>query len=192
MHGWDSNGGSMDKTKWFALKVRERYERAISDAIAGKDIETFLPAYSVRRQWSDRVKKHEVPLFAGYVFCRVEPAERMPILTIPGVHYFVGIGHEPEPIGDSEIESIRALIRSGVAPFPRAYLAEGERVRVEDGPLRGVEGVLLREGNADQLVVSIELLHRSVAVTLDRDSVAPLECRRHGIAGAVSSERVIL
>ena len=180
MTKWDSNGGSMQETIfWFAVKVRAHFEHRIANALDGKGIETFLPLYPVRRKWSDRVKTIELPLFPGYLFCRIDPAKRMPVLTVPGVHYFVGAAMIPQPLADSEIESIRALARSGAA-VPRPYLATGERVRVEDGPLRGVEGVLLHGGDADQLVVSIELLKRSVALTIDRDSLAPLGHRtRH-------------
>ena len=193
MPAWDPNSGSMDENNfWFALKVRERYERHIADALAAKDIESFLPVYSVRRQWSDRVKSLEVPLFAGYVFCRINPARRSPILIIPGVQYFVGIGREPQPVEDSEIESIRTLVRSGMASSPRPYLTEGQRVRVQDGPLRGVEGVLVKAGDAHQLVLSIDLLQRSVAVTLDRDSVLPVASRPYGGVPAALPMRVAL
>jgi transcription antitermination factor NusG len=171
----DSNGDSMVENKsWFAVKVRERFERNICEGLEGKDIETLLPVYSVERRWSDRVKMLEVPLFSGYVFCRIDPAKRMRVLSVPGVHYFAGIGQAPQPISDSEAESLRALVRAGAAATPRSYLAEGERVRVQDGPLRGMEGVLLRGGDADQLVLSIDLLHRSVALTIDRASLTSL------------------
>jgi transcription antitermination factor NusG len=183
MHKCDSHDGSMGEKKfWFAVKVRERFERNIADGMDGKDIETLLPMYAVKRGWSDRIKITEVPLFAGYVFCRIDPADRLPVLTIPGVHYFAGIGRAPEPIADSEIGSLLALVRSGAAAQPRPYLIEGESVRVEDGPLRGAEGILLRVGDTDQLVLSIQMLQRSVAVTLDRDSVAPLERARPATA----------
>lgn len=175
MNKCDSNGDSMGENKsWFAVKVRERFERNICEGLEGKDIETLLPVYSVERRWSDRVKTFEIPLFSGYVFCRIDPAKRMPVLSIPGVQYFAGIGHAPEPLSDSEADSILALMRAGAAATPRPYLAEGERVRVKDGPLRGMEGVLSRGGDADQLVVSIDLLHRSVALTIDRDSLTSL------------------
>jgi transcription antitermination factor NusG len=171
----------MGKNKfWFALKVRERFERSVAGTMESKDIEAFLPAYSVSRRWTDRVKVLEVPLFAGYVFCQIDPADRAQVLTIPGVHYFVGGGRVPMTVADSEIESIRTVVQSNAKVSCRPYFTQGERVRVEDGPLRGVEGVLA-EGCADdvdQLVVSIELLQRSVSVAIDRDLLTPLEPRR--------------
>jgi transcriptional antiterminator NusG len=186
MHNWDPNSGSIGKNKnWFAIKVRDRFERRVTEGMEYKNIETFLPVNSFRRRWSDRVKTLDVPLFAGYAFCRIERAHRVPILTIPGVQYFVGAAREPAPVPDSEIESIRALLRSGVTPSPRPYLAGGEQVRIEDGPLRGVQGVLLMGEDGDQLVVSISLLQRSLTVTVDRDSVAALSgVRSTALCGA--------
>jgi transcription antitermination factor NusG len=185
----------MGKNKfWFAIKVRERFERSVSGTMESKDIETFLPAYPVPRRWTDRVKVLEVPLFAGYVFCRIDPADRAQVLTIPGVHYFVGAGRVPMPVADSEIESIRTLIQSNATLSCRPYLSQGERVRVDDGPLRGVEGVLLEGGqdDADQLVVSIELLQRSVGVAIDRDSLTPLQPARPATNFVVPRMRVNL
>jgi transcription termination/antitermination protein NusG len=169
---------------WFAVKVREKFEGVVSKGMNAKNIETFLPTYSVRRRWSDRVKMLSVPLFPGYAFCRLHPSDRRAVLTIPGVHYVVGFGREPAPLEESEIESIRTLVRSGADLSPRRYLVEGERVCVEDGPLRGVVGVFLRTGNRGELVVSIQLLRRSVSIAIAPDLIAPLRssCERRSTA----------
>ncbi len=178
MRNWDSDGGSTPESStkfWYAVKVRQRFERMIESALLGKGIETFAPLYTERRRWSDRIKEVEVPLFSGYLFCRIDPEHRMPVLTIPGVQYFVGIGRAPAAVADEEIESLRAVVRSGALFAPRPYLAAGERVRVEEGPLRGAEGILVREKGTDELVVSVSLLQRSVAVTVERDAVVPAD-----------------
>lgn len=175
MQKWDSNGGSMDgKRSWFAVKVRERWEQQIAEALIAKNIETFLPLATERRKWSDRVKTITTALFPGYIFCRVDPASRLPVLVIPGVHYFAGAAHVPEPVPDSEIESMQALMRSGLTALSRPYFSKGDRVRIWEGPLRGVEGVLLEAAHGLELVVSISLLQRSVAVVIDAAWVLPL------------------
>ena len=176
MRKWESDGGSTPETGtkfWYAVKVRERFERTIESALLGKGIETFLPLYTERRRWSDRIKEVEAPLFGGYIFCRIDPAHRLPVLTIPGVQYFAGIGRAPAAVPEEEIESLRAVVRSGALLAPRPFLAAGERVRVEGGPLRGAEGILVREKGTEELVVSVSLLQRSVAVTVNRDAVLP-------------------
>jgi transcription antitermination factor NusG len=177
---WESDGGSTNEAKqrfWFAVQVRERFERYIENALAGKNIETFVPLVTQRHRWSDRTKELQVPLFAGYVFCRIDPEVRLPVLTVPGVHYFVGIGKAPAPIADEEIESIRALVQCGAMVTPRPFLTEGQKIRVEDGPLQGVEGILIRNKGSNELVVTVTLLQRSVAVTVERDAVVPVKDR---------------
>ena len=115
-----------------------------------------------------------MPLFDGYVFCQLDPCERMPVLVTPGVLKFVGIGKTPVPVEQGEIAAIQKLVQFGSVVRPWPFLREGERVRVDDGPLRNVEGILLRGEDADEVVVSITLLQRSVAVKIDRALVTPI------------------
>jgi transcription antitermination factor NusG len=159
---------------WFAIQVRTRYEKQVAQSIESKNIHTFLPLYAARRRWSDRTKEVHVPLFDGYVFCQLDPCERMPVVVTPGVLQFVGIGKTPVPVEQGEIAAIQKLVQFGSVVRPWPFLREGERVRVDDGPLRNVEGILLRGEDADEVVVSITLLQRSVAVKIDRALVTPI------------------
>jgi transcription antitermination factor NusG len=162
---------------WVALQVRPRSEKLVATALDSKDIEAFLPLYSTRRRWSDRVKEVQVPLFAGYVFCRLNLLYRMPVLTIPGVIQFVGNGKTPVPIEEHEITALQSVIKSGLPSMPWPFLKVGQRIRVEHGPLRDLEGILLQVKGSQRLILSISLLHRSVAVEVDRDSVTPIASR---------------
>jgi transcription antitermination factor NusG len=146
-----------------------------SATLRGKGYEDFLPLYPSRRRWSDRIKELELPLFPGYLFCRFDVSDRlMPILTTPGVIGIVGAGKTPIPVGDEEIESIRAILRSGLAAQPCSFLGIGSRVYVERGPLAGVEGIVTSTDKVYRLVVSVDLLQRSVAVEIDRDWARPI------------------
>jgi len=140
--------------------------------LAASGLEEFLPLYRSRRRWSDRVKEIDLPLFAGYVFCRFCPQERLRVLLIPGVTGIVGFGGRPAPVEEEEIAAIRRMTASGNRLEPWPYLKAGQRVRIERGPLRGLEGVLERGKDYWRVVVSVELLQRSVAVEIDRDAVA--------------------
>lgn len=163
-----------DTLPWFAIRVRPRFEKQVEQSIQSKGFATLLPLYAVRRRWSDRVKEVQVPLFDGYVFCQIDPEQRMPILVTPGVLHFVGIGKTPVPVDTSEITAIQTAVQSGSVIRPWPFLREGDRVRVDDGPLRNVEGILLRGGDADQVVVSITLLQRSIAVRVERAWLTPI------------------
>jgi transcription termination/antitermination protein NusG len=161
---------------WYAIRVRSRFERSVSEQLEQKGYEQFLPMYWSRRVWSDRVKVLQLPLFGGYLFCRFDVQKRLPVLQTPGVVNVVGKGKVPVPVDSVQLENIRAAVNSGqkVQPWPRLDL--GESVRVEFGPLRGVEGTLLRYKNATQLILAIDLMQRAIAVEVKEDWVIP--CRK--------------
>jgi transcription antitermination factor NusG len=159
---------------WFALHVKPRFERFVTTQLERKGYETLLPTYISKRQWSDRVKTLSLPMFPGYLFCRFEAHSRFPIVVTPGVMAILGSGRVPTPIDESEIASIRHVMASGAHTEPCAYIAVGELVRVESGPLEGLTGIVLRSKRSDRIVVSVSLLQRSVCVELDRYSIKPL------------------
>jgi transcription antitermination factor NusG len=153
--------------QWFALRVKSRHEKAVALAARGKGFEEFLPLYRWRQNWSDRTKWVEMPLFPGYVFCRLDPACRLPLLTIPGVLSFVSFGKTPIAINDAEIASIQAAVGSELVTEPCSFLDCGHRVRLERGPLAGTEGILIDTKNRRRVVVNITILRRSVAVNIE-------------------------
>ena len=157
---------------WYGLRVKSRHEQVASTALRGKGYEPFLPSYRVRRRWTDRMKETELPLFPGYVFCRMDLADRLPVLTSAGVVGIVGIGKMPEPIEEREIAAIWAVMRSGLAALPWPFVHPGDSVRVEFGPLRGVQGVVESFNDRRRLVVSVTLMQRSISVELDPAWVA--------------------
>lgn len=175
---WDSIGGSISDTmahfNWFAVQVRPRYENIAASLLRAKGYDEFLPLYTSRRRWSDRVKNIELPLFPGYLFCRMDPLLRLPVLMTPGVISIIGVGRIPVPVEDSEIEAVRTIVQSGVSAEPCPFLHVGQRVEITDGPLAGIDGQLIECRNSHRLVVSVPLLQRSVSVELQRGWVSPL------------------
>src|SRR5277367_654755 len=157
---------------WFALQVRTRYEAGVADQLNRLGYERFLPLYKLRKRWSDRIKEVETPLFPGYLFCRFNPQDRLPILKTPGVIQIVGFNHIPSPVDESEIRAIQTLMATGVPNQPWPYLEIGDKVRIESGSLRGVEGILVDFKGSHRLILSITLLQRSVAVEIDAACVA--------------------
>jgi len=164
---------SSSEVSWFAIRVKSRCERVVSEALRHKGYEEFLPLYWSRRRWSDRVKDMQFPLFAGYLFCRFRPQERVSILSTPGVVLVVGRGKEPLPVEPHEIEAIRVAVNSGQRIEPWPQLEVGRTVRIEEGSLRGLEGVLLRIKGANHLILGVQLLQRAVAVEVPERWVVP-------------------
>ena len=158
---------------WFALKVRARSEDLVAQSLRAKGYGCLLPTYPERRRYSDRIKDVHLALFPGYVFCHFDPAYKLPVITTPMVHEVVGFGRMPCPVAEDEVAAIRQIITSGSLVRPWPYLSAGQKVRIQDGPLKGVEGVLVSERGRDRLVVSVHLLQRSVAVEIERYSVRP-------------------
>jgi transcription antitermination factor NusG len=140
-----------------------------------KGYEVFLPAYVSSRKWSDRVKSLSLPLFPGYLFCRFDVNARLPILITPGVQSIVGVGKTPVSVDEAEISAVHHVLEAGVPAQPWPYVAMGQRVLVEQGPLEGLTGIVVRAKGADRLIVSVSLLMRSVSVEIDRDWIQPLE-----------------
>jgi transcription antitermination factor NusG len=162
---------------WFALRVRSRYENVVAAFLEGKGFEPFLPTYWCSRRWSDRIKRIELPLFAGYLFCRFDPHDRLPILETPGLISIVGIGKNPVPVEEVEIAAVRTLVGSGLPHQPWPYVAIGQRVRIEHGALKGLEGILQSFKGCQRIVVSVSLLQRSVAAEVDSAWVIPIDQR---------------
>ena len=165
----------MTALPWYALQVRPRFEKVIALTLLNKGYEGFLPLYRHRSRWSDRMQEVQLPLFPGYLFCRLDLNHRLPVLVTPGVMHIVGIGRTPHPVEEDEIASLQAIVISGLQAEPRSYLNIGERVRVEIGPLAGTEGILLALKGSTRLVVSVSLLQRSVSVEVDGSWVVPLD-----------------
>jgi transcription termination/antitermination protein NusG len=163
----------VSRRAWFAMRVRTNHEKTFSKALEFRGLNFFLPTYQRVRAWSDRMKQLYQPLFPGYVFCHLNPQERVPALLAPGAMSFVGIGANPIPIPEPEIESLKTLISSfQVRPWP--FLQLGQKVRIEKGPLAGVEGVIEAFRNGYRIVVSIGLLQRSVAAELEGNWLTPV------------------
>jgi len=167
---------------WYAVRVRSNFEFITSRLLHDKGFEDFLPVYRSRRQWCDRVKELDLPLFSGYVFCRFAPDALVRILNTPGVVEIISAARRPIPIDEREIDAIRAICRSGLRTQPWPFLEVGRRVAVTQGPLAGTEGFVVEMKNQQRLVVSISLLQRSVAAEIERDWIQPLSAAaRHGV-----------
>jgi transcription antitermination factor NusG len=153
---------------WFAILVRTSREKTASLLLENAGYECFLPISKYMRRWSDRMMEVEVPLFPGYLFCRMNPHDRLPVLMTPGVMQIVGVGKTPIPVAEDEIAAIQRVGKSGLATMPWPYLEVGHVAGIEDGPLRGMTGIVIKIKSGLKLVLSVNLLQRSVAVEIDR------------------------
>jgi len=177
---------------WFAILARTGREKSTTLLLENLGYQCFLPVSKSRRQWSDRIKELEVPLFPGYLFCRMNPHNRLPVLQTPGVIQIVGVGKSPIPVEEEEISAIQRAEKSGLSVMPWPYLKVGYVARIEDGPLCGLSGIVVKIKSGLKLVLSVSLLQRSVAVEVDRHwlSVHPNEGPSAGKDASDSSTSV--
>jgi transcription antitermination factor NusG len=156
------------KQHWYALAVKPRHDKAVSRTLGNKGYETLVPVYRKRHKYAARLKETELPLFPGYVFCRFNPLAKLPVLTTPGVVRILGAGQLPIPVDETEIASLQTALKTGLAVQPLAFLQTGQRVRITEGSLAGIEGIIMSLKPCLRLVLSITLLRRSVLVEVDR------------------------
>ena len=160
--------------RWYAAYTRSRHEKSVADLLGRKQVETFLPLYMTMRRWKNGDHRVELPLFPGYAFVHIALTDRLHVLKVPGVVRLVGFDGTPAALPDEEVESLRRALTAGVKAAPHPYLTVGRRVRITAGPLVGREGVLVRRKGALRVVLSIDLIQRSVLVDLEGDSLEPV------------------
>jgi transcription termination/antitermination protein NusG len=156
---------------WFALVTRPRHEKVVSEALNSKGLKTFLPLVQRRHQYGRRSRAFDVPLFPGYLFCRFNVLHRLPVIMTPGIVRIVGAGPDPIPVSEVELASLQIAMRERIPVHPHAFLHEGARVAVTDGPLAGLEGIVVKEKDPVRIVISIGLLQRSVLLEIAADRV---------------------
>ncbi len=166
----------LEQPQWYAVQTRSRHEKKVILQTQEKGICTFLPMPTEVHRWSDRKKRVQVPLFPGYVFVRIDSSveARIAVLRTVGVVRFVGIQGHALPIPDKQIEDVRALVDHNIPCTVHPYLRVGQRVRVSGGCLDGVEGIFVTQNSDKSLIVSIELIQKSVAVRIAGYDVQPV------------------
>jgi transcription termination/antitermination protein NusG len=159
---------------WYAAYTCANHEKRVAAELGARDVEHFLPLYSSVRRWKDRRVTLDLPLFPGYVFVRLALCDRLRALQIPSVVRLVGFNGLPAALPDEEMEILRSGLCQSLRAEPHPFLNVGRRVRITSGPFAGLEGVLKRKKNSLRVVVSLELIQRSVAVDVDVADVRPL------------------
>ena len=159
--------------KWYAVFTMARHEKKIAWNLGQRDIESFLPLYRTKHRWKNRrTVALELPLFPNYLFVRIDPHERLRVLSIPSVVSIVSVGREPVPVSDQYITGLR----DGLLTYriePHNGLEVGDRVRISRGAMADMIGVLDRQKNAFRVVLTLEMIGRSVAVEVDLADIEP-------------------
>lgn len=159
---------------WYAAYTNARHEKVAARQLAERSIEAFLPLYQSRRRWKDRCKLIELALFPSYVFVRIAAEERIRVLQVPGIVAIVSFNGQPARLPNQEIDALRNGLRNQIYAEPHPYLRVGRRVRVVRGPMVGAEGILSRKKDKSRVVISLDVLMRSIAVEVDGSDLEPI------------------
>jgi transcription antitermination factor NusG len=156
-------------SNWYAIRTMARHEKRVAQQLQESRIFTFLPLLQQIHQWSDRRSKVEVPMFSCYAFVHIAQTtdERLKVLRAPGVLGFVGSQRQGTPIPDQQIENLQTAIREKLPCAVHPFISTGQRVRIRGGSLDGIEGLLMRQGEDQRLVVSVELLQRAISIRIE-------------------------
>jgi transcription antitermination factor NusG len=163
------------QTQWYAAYTRSRHEKVVAEALEKRSVEHFLPLYETVRRWKNGRFKVQLPLFPGYLFVHIALRDRLQVLQVPGVVRLVGFNGMPAALPQNEVEIIRSALRKGIEAEPHPYLRVGQRVRITSGPMEGLQGILLRRRGRPRVVVSVDLIMRSVALDIDAAQIEPVK-----------------
>jgi len=153
--------------EWYAIYTKHQHEKTVARTLSAKGFDTLLPLYSTTHSWKTGQKLLSLPLFPCYVFVRAALERRLDIVTTPGIHAVVSQAGKPCPIPAAEMLAIKRAIASGLLMEPHPLLNCGEKVRIKNGPMAGVEGLLARKKNAYRLIISVNILGKAAAVEID-------------------------
>jgi len=159
--------------RWFAAYTSANHEKRVAEQLEERAVEHFLPLYASVRRWKDRRVTLQMPLFPGYVFVHFALRDRFQVLQIPGVVHLVNFGGHPAPVPEEDVRAIQNCLARGQRVEAHPYLRAGRHARVKNGPLQGLEGIILRRKNTTRLILSFDLIQRSVAVEIDEMDLVP-------------------
>ncbi len=162
--------------RWYALYTRSRFEKKMLCELTDRNVEVFLPMREVLSRWKDRKKRIWIPLFPGYIFINHvdTPENRYKILNVPGAVRFVSVEGHAEPIPEEQIQAVRKFLESNIALDPYPYMKVGSRVEIVAGPLKGIQGILVKKRGRFRFVLQVDLIRQAVSVEIDASDVRPI------------------
>lgn len=159
---------------WYAGYTAARHEKRVAEHLEQRGVEHFLPLYETIHRWNNGRHRVKLPLFPGYLFVHIALRDRLRVLEVPGFVRLVGFSGLPCPLPEADIRKMREALNTGVLAEPYPYLTAGTRVEIRNGPLQGMTGILLRRQNKHRIVISVDLIMRSMVVEVEASDIVPL------------------
>ena len=169
------------QTLWYAGYTSSRHEKRVAEHFAQRGVEHFLPLYETIHRWNNGRHRIQLPLFPGYIFVHIALQDRLRVIEVPGFVRLVGFNSLPCPLPEADINRMKDALNKGVLAEPYPYLTVGTRVEIRNGPMQGMTGILLRRQNKCRVVISVDLIMRSMAVEVEAADVVPIRKSAFGI-----------
>lgn len=173
---------------WYAAYTASRHEKTVAEHLRQRDVECFLPLYESVRRWNNGRHLVQLPLFPGYVFVRMAMRDKLRVLQVPGLAQFVTFQGAPAVLPEAEIDRLRGALQSGVTAQPYRYLNVGSKVEISRGPLQGMHGILLRHQGQFRVVLSVEMIMRSMVVEVEASDVVALDRKASSLISSATTE----
>ena len=159
---------------WYAGYTASRHEKRVAEHFAQRGVEHFLPLYETIHRWNNGRHRVQLPLFPSYIFVRIALRDRLRVIEVPGFVRLVGFNSLPYPLPEADINRMKEALKKGVLAEPYPYLTAGTRVEIRNGPMQGMTGILLRRQNKCRVVISVDLIMRSMALEVEAGDVVPV------------------
>jgi transcription antitermination factor NusG len=176
------------ESHWYAAYTASRHEKTVAEHLRQRNVECFLPLYESIRRWNNGRHRVQLPLFPSYIFVRMALRDKLRVLQVPGLAQLVTFQGAPASLPESEITTLRGALASGVVAQPYRYLSQGSKVEICNGPLQGMRGVLLRHQGQFRVVISVEMIMRSIVVEVDASDVVALDRKTSSLIPPSSHE----
>lgn len=166
--------------KWFAIYVKSRNEKKVFKLLDDIGIESFLPLITRVKQWSDRKKKVEEPLFRSYLFVNIPLTDYYKVLQVPGVVKFITFEKKPVAVPDNQIIAIKEYINdSDLHEIDYENFKEGELVRIKSGQMKDLVGRFVKINGKHRIIIDIEAVGQSLPVNISRSNVEAVKETRN-------------
>ena len=159
---------------WYALYTKSRHEKKTAELLVEKEITTFLPIIKTLRQWSDRKKYVQVPLFNSYIFIEINYKDRQRVLETDGVVCFVRTGNQPSVVPVNEINAMKAYVNQASEKNINYEIEAGHTVRIIRGPMKGLLGEVTKVNGAQKIRIKIEAINQFLNLTVPASLVEPV------------------
>ena len=156
---------------WLVVYTKPKHEKKVSLEAEKVGFKTYLPLIRKKQEWSDRSKWVDFPFFPSYLFIKCKINESLNILKVPGIVKIIKFGNEIAVVKDSTISSMKIMLNGSYIPKHESYYLSGDQVKINDGPLKGFKGQVIRSSGSNRLLLKIDAIKHSISIHVKKELI---------------------